>query len=122
MRAILSFVLLLVTAAVVSCEGPMPLSLAARFQDENPKVRIEAIAETARSKDNAALPFLVDRLTDTEPDVRFFAIGALKDLTGQALGYKHYQPAKQRNEAVERWRQWLRKTRGGGGKPGAPAP
>jgi len=122
MRAILSFVLLLAAAAGVSCEGPLPLSMAARFQDEDPKVRIEAIAEAARTRDDAALPFLVDRLTDIEPDVRFFAIGALKDLTGRTLGYKHYQPAKQRNEAVERWRRWLRKTRGDGGKPGAPAP
>jgi hypothetical protein len=49
----------------------------------------------------------VDRLSDTESDVRLFAILALQDITGKTMGYRHYDPPDRRIEAIQRWREWL---------------
>jgi len=85
--------------------------LYARFQDENPSVRLEAVREAGRTGDPAAVSYLIDRLTDSEDDVRFFAILTLEriaDLPGdRRLGYRYYDPPARRAEAVERWRKWL---------------
>ncbi|MBL7220733.1 MAG: HEAT repeat domain-containing protein [Phycisphaerae bacterium] len=81
--------------------------IAADFQDEDPKTRIAAIRGAGREKLESAVPYLVDRLTDSEAEVRMFAIIALQEITGLAHGYRHYDPATLRQEAVERWRKWL---------------
>jgi HEAT repeat protein len=97
-------------AALVSsgCDAPGG-TLYQRLQHEDPSVRIQAMCQAARQNDTEALPYLVDRLNDDEADVRFFAIVALEKMTGQRMGYEHYAPALERAEAVERWRQWLRR-------------
>ena len=77
------------------------------FQAEDPAVRMEAVKTAARLQDRQSLPYLVDRLTDSEAEVRFAAIMALKEMTGEDRGYRYYEPAAQRAEAVGRWRQWL---------------
>ncbi len=82
------------------------------LQSEDPDRRIEAVKLAAKTDDKKALPFLVDRLTDSEADVRFFAIMALRKITGQNMGYCHYEDACKRAEAVRRWRRWLEKTSG----------
>ncbi len=81
--------------------------LYAALQDEDPSVRIQAVHTAGKTQDPKAVPYLVDRLTDSESDVRFYAIGALKRSTGETMGYNYYEPAAKRAEAVQRWRQWL---------------
>lgn len=79
-----------------------------RLQHEDPSVRIEAMRQAADAKDMAAAPYIVEQLNDSDADVRMFAVMSLEKMTGRRLGYEHYAPAGQREEAVERWRQWLR--------------
>ena len=83
------------------------------LQDESPAVRVRAAKEAAARKDRAALPHLVDRLDDSESDVRFFSFLALKAIvddaeTVAAMGWHYADPPAQRQEGVRRWRRWLR--------------
>lgn len=78
------------------------------MQAEDPDERIEAIVQAGEQRDRGAVPHLVDRLTDSEADVRFFAIESLERITGKTMGYEYYAPREQRRQAVERWRDWLR--------------
>ena len=77
------------------------------LQAEDPAVRIQAVVRAGQIKDQGAVPYLVDRLTDSEVDVRLFAIVSLEKITGQRMGYHIYDPPAKRAEAVDRWRQWL---------------
>ena len=90
--------------------------IAKDFQDEDPKTRIAAIRGAGRGKLDSAVPYLVDRLTDSEADVRMFAIIALREITGLTHDYRHYNTAAVRLEAVERWRRWLAGKRGQSGE------
>jgi hypothetical protein len=47
-------------------------------------------------------------LEDDSPDVRMFAIGALRRMTGKDFGYRFYAEEDERAEAVKRWREWLK--------------
>jgi len=98
---------MLAVAATASGCRPSAQDLAAEFQNEDPAKRVDAIVIVGRTRDRAALPFLVDRLTDSEQDVRFFAILSLKRITGTDMGWRYYDPPEQRAEAVARWRKWL---------------
>lgn len=93
--------------------GSLRQNVSAGFQNENPAARIAAVALAGRTKDQAAVPFLIDRLTDTEQDVRFFTIIALKQITGKTMGWNYYDPSAERDQAVGRWRQWLQSERRG---------
>ena len=98
--------LVLAAAACGGCEPAAP-SLYSRLQDESPSVRVDAIIEAAKQKDDKAIAYLVDRLTDKDRSVRLYAIMSLKKMTGQTMGYLHYDPPERRNGAVARWRHWL---------------
>jgi len=82
-------------------------NIADDFRSEDPKVRIAAIRRAGRDKLQSAAPHLVERLTDSEADVRMFAIAALKEITGLTHGYRHFDNEELRFKAVDRWRQWL---------------
>ncbi len=86
---------------------PEGSNLYTKLQSEDPSVRLEAIHTAGQGKDPKTLPYLVDRLSDSEQEIRFFAILALERITGQTMGYEYYGPVAQRNEAVRRWRDWL---------------
>ncbi len=86
-------------------------SLYQKFQAEDPSLRIEAALEAARVRDPRAVSYLVDRLEDSEPDVRFFSFQALKEITGKTMGWQYYDRPALRAVAVSKWRQWLRQGR-----------
>lgn len=69
--------------------------------------RIPALVGSANATDPASLEELVYALGDDDPAVRLFAIQALKDRTGQDLGYRYYDTPEARAQAQRRWRQWL---------------
>lgn len=73
---------------------------------------IPAIEDAARDKDYDAVPQLVGQLDSDDPAVRFYAIEALKKLTGQSFGYHYYADANERRPAVQQWRRWMRERRG----------
>jgi len=104
-------ILWLVWTCTCGCDGGRG-SLYQKFQHEDPSVRISAIVQAERLGDAKAFPYLVDRLTDSEADVRFFAIVALKRITGRGMGYRYYDSPAKRAEAVMRWRNWLKGRRG----------
>jgi len=83
--------------------------LYSRIQSEDPAVRIEAIAEAGQKRDAQAMTYLVDRLEDPNSEVRFYSILSLDQITGQRLGYEYYAPVLQREQAVLRWREWLKR-------------
>jgi len=90
---------------------PSGEDLQAKLQDEDPAVRLEAIRRAGRIKDRPSVPYLIDRLTDSQRDVRFFAVLALREITGENMGWKHYAPPDERDKAVKRWRKWLENER-----------
>lgn len=87
------------------CGGPV--DIADDFQNEDPKVRISAIKRAGQEKLESATPYLIDRLTDSEAEVRMFAILALQEITGLTHDYRYYDGADLRNQAVARWRKWF---------------
>ena len=60
----------------------------------------------AAQEDLSAARQLVKDLSDTDPAIRFYAIGALKRLTGDDFGYVFYQEWPQRQLAVQRKRHF----------------
>jgi hypothetical protein len=110
-----SFLLLV---SLLGCEASTPKvgTIAQRLQAEDPAVRIQAAVEAGNTSDKNVVPLLVDRLTDTDSDVRFYAGMALEKILGQDvsrdMGWVSYDPADERNKAVTRWRQWVRKQHG----------
>jgi len=103
------------------CETGQP-SLYARLQDDAPGVRAGAIVEAAQTKDRKAIAYLIDRLTDSDASVRLYAIMSLEKLTGETLGYRHYDAPEERAKAVERWRAWLKDQTAAGKKAPPEAP
>lgn len=97
------------------CQATTPTvgTIAERLQAEDPDVRIQAAVEAGNTGDKKVVPLLVDRLTDADGDVRFYAGMALEKLLGQdvsrEMGWVSYDPADERSKAVKRWRQWVRK-------------
>jgi hypothetical protein len=75
--------------------------------DPDPTVKIPAYKRAVRKKEPAALRQLVADLESDDPAVRFYAIHALDELTGERFGYRFYDNEEQRQAAVGRWRQWL---------------
>lgn len=108
-----------VTAWLVGGCGRLGHDVYAKFQHENPAVRMEAIGQAARTRDSEMIPHLVDRLTDSEDHVRFFAFLVLRELTGQTEGYRYYETSASRAAAAARWREWLERREG---QPSAPEP
>jgi hypothetical protein len=76
--------------------------------DENPAVKIRAMKRAGSARDVAQAPHLVDQLADEDAAVRFYAIEALKRMTGSDLEYRYFDERAERVRAIERWRQWLR--------------
>jgi hypothetical protein len=79
----------------------------------DPVIKIPAIKIKAEAQDESVVPQLVEELDNDDPAVRFYAIRALEELTGQTLGYRYYDDDLERRPAVESWRCWLDERRAG---------
>ena len=99
-----------VLVIIAGCGGPsnrkMQLS---DLQDPDPTVRVMAVKWAGDNKISSAVPQLVDFLQDEDPSVRFYAIEALRRITGTDNGYDYKAGPKPRAEAVERWREYIKK-------------
>jgi hypothetical protein len=73
----------------------------------DPMANIPAIQEAARQKDQAAVPALVRELGSDDAAIRFYAIVALRDITGQTMDFRYYDDFEQRKLAIQRWQKWL---------------
>jgi HEAT repeat protein len=123
-RHVAALLLLICPLAVGCAQRSSAPASANGFQHEDPQVRINAVVAAGEARDRAAVPLIVDRLTDSESDVRFFAIMSLQKITGQTMGYRHFDPPQLRDQAVQRWRQYLLDGSAGGGstQPAATQP
>ncbi len=100
-------------ACLILCVGAIPIvsgcastGYRAKIQAPYSYDRILAIREAGDRKDTVAIPLLVDRLEDEDSAVRFYAILALERITGERLGYRYADSAVDRQQAVERWREY----------------
>jgi hypothetical protein len=89
-------------------ETPTAGSISERLQSEDPAVRIQAAVEAGEKKDESVVPLLVERLTDTQADVRFFAALALEKITGKTLGWKPGLSEAEQMDVLEAWRKYVR--------------
>ena len=110
LRNIVVVCLFFAAVLLAGCNGTNK-DIAAGLQSELASERAEACIRAGQSRDKSVLPLLVERLEDTDADVRLFAISALKKITGMDLEYRYYAPPDDRIEAVLRWRKWLRQHR-----------
>ena len=74
----------------------------------DPSNSIPAIRDAARKNDRSAIPALVKQLESDDSAVRFYAIKALRDLTGQTLEYHYFDDSDERKPALLRWQAWGR--------------
>lgn len=94
-------------AIAVTC-GCTPSATVPSFDSPNPATKAYAIEDTVRTHDESAIPSLIEQLASDDPLIRMMAITSLKRLTGETLGYRHYDPPHVRNAAIARWVAWAR--------------
>jgi len=91
-----------VVLAQTSCGPP---AIDGGFDSANPAAKMYAIQYAAQDGDRSAINSIIEQLSSDDPAVRLMAIGALQKLTGQTYGYCSYDPAWQRQVAIDRWVQ-----------------
>jgi hypothetical protein len=97
--------LVIVCASAWSCTAPRPpLSI----KNEDVDLKVLAIKKAVREKDRSAVADLVRELENDDAAVRFYAIWALENLTGQTFGFDYYQDEPLRRPAVQKWQEWLK--------------
>jgi len=96
-------VTLLALGSVSACGGP---ALTPGFESVDPQERTTALLEAARAQDRGAISELIERLWSSDPAERMLASAALRRLTGQDFGYRHFDPETVRDRAAEQWRRW----------------
>jgi len=99
--------------ALSGCAGsdPRRLSPAEALSHTDPAVRIPAFQQAAEQQNKAAVPYLVEGLTDSNRAVRFYAIQALQRLTGETYGYDYKAGEAAREAAAARWRAALQQVK-----------
>ncbi|MCK5114040.1 MAG: HEAT repeat domain-containing protein [Phycisphaerae bacterium] len=112
MKTMVVFMLAVVGVMVAGCVASTPTAgtIYQRLQNEDPAVRVAAVVEAGNTKNEKTVPLLIDRLSDTESDVRMFSGIALRKITGQNFGWLSWDSRIKRDEAIRRWRQWAKKT------------
>ena len=96
-----------ILALTLAIPGGCGTVVGASFDDPTPQARIEAIERAGASGDRSALPRIVENLSSDDAAVRMAAIGALRRITGETLGYRFDAPEIERRAAIDRWKAWL---------------
>lgn len=78
------------------------------YVDASPASRIAAIKRSCSEGTRADIPRIVENLSSDDAGVRLAAIGALRRMTGETLGYRFDDPLPDRQAAVARWADWVR--------------
>ena len=93
---------------VVSGCGPFNRKVGlSDLESQDPAVRIRAIKWAGDNRIRPAVPQLVDSLQSDDEAVRFYAVEALRRVTGTDRGYDYKTPPHRRAAAVKRWREFL---------------
>lgn len=93
----------------------------ASFDSVDPVETTMAIEQASETRDLTKIDELISQLDSSDPAIRLVAIAALRDLTGQDLGYNPGDKESDRLAAVSRWEQWLMAERAAGRIPSDPA-
>ncbi|HRK29795.1 MAG TPA: hypothetical protein PLD59_01850 [Tepidisphaeraceae bacterium] len=79
--------------------------------DTDPTAKIPAIKQSAKQSGGEAearsVALLVDELDSDDAAVRFYAIRALRDITGETFDYRYFDDELERKPALAKWRAWL---------------
>jgi len=99
------FLAALLSAALLVAAGCGPGSgPVIGLTSDDPAGRIPAIKQAGERKDAASVAQLVTLLQSDDPAERFYAIEALRRITGETLGFTYYGSEQERSEAVARWK------------------
>jgi hypothetical protein len=98
-----SWLILVVVPPLAGCFSPEKPSLVSN----DPSLKIPAIKQSAAARDGSAIKQLVKDLDSDDPAVRFYAIRALREITGNTFDYRYYEDEIQRKPALKRWQVWL---------------
>jgi hypothetical protein len=97
----------LITLMLAGC-GPFDRKFGlSDLESPDTGVRIMAIKWAGDNKISPAVPQLVDFLQNEDKPVRFYAIEALRRITGTDHGYDYKSAPHIRAAAVKRWREFL---------------
>jgi HEAT repeat protein len=103
MLPLMNVVRLTAVAVVLPVTACGPSANSGGFDSAVPAAKIAAIHDAQQKNDPADIKRLVEQLDSDDPAVRLAAISTLQRLTGQTLGYRHFDPPAQRDAAVQRW-------------------
>ncbi|MEE8380071.1 MAG: HEAT repeat domain-containing protein, partial [Gammaproteobacteria bacterium] len=94
---------------LTGCSDPYEQSIGfSDLENSNTAIRIMAIKWAGDNKVSSAVPRLVVFLQDEDAAVRFYAIEALRRITGTDNGYDYKSNPRLRAKAVEQWRKFLK--------------
>lgn len=100
--------LLVAALAIMPCGWGCSLPKMPRaINDTDPTAKIPAIKTSAATRDRKSVAQLVDELESDDAAIRFYAIRALKDITGETFGYRYFDDELERREEMLAWRRWL---------------
>lgn len=80
-----------------------PAASSGDFDSADPASKLYAIVRAGETKDASAIPHLIEQLNSDDQAVRMYAIGALRRITGEDMGYVYYAPPAEREAAIQRW-------------------
>jgi len=101
-----SFTLSLAVGGCTAPRGPIEVT------NPDPSGKIPAMKKAVREHDLSVVRQLIKDLDSDDPAVRFFAIHALQELTGQRYGYEYYADELGRKPALDQWKMWLAQQEG----------
>jgi len=94
--------------AITLCRCGTPLR--PDFDSVDPRERTAALAQAIKAGEPQAVPKLISMLGSVDPAERMLAIRGLERITGRDFGYRYYEPPSQRQQAIERWTAWWKRT------------
>ena len=104
MRKAFALVVLAVALGHGACSAP---PREPDLNDPDPALKIPAMKRLAKAGDKKAVARLVKELNNEDPAVRFYAIRALEELTGERFGYAYFDDEVERKPALAKWNEWL---------------
>lgn len=106
MKTPLGFGPILATLGVLAAGGCGGPAFEPGFRSVDPQERTAALLATVRTEDGRSIPDLIVLLESSDPAQRMLAANALRRLTAEDLGYRHYDPPAARAIAADAWRRW----------------
>ena len=76
------------------------------FYAANPADRVRAADDAGDSRDERAVPDLINQLESDDPAQRAAAVASLREITGQDHGYEWWAGEAERQAAAARWAAW----------------